>query len=430
MNVVEYAVPGAWVREFRIEVPLNWSEPDGETIEVFVRELADPDRRHDEKLPLLTFLQGGPGGSNPRPAPLSGWLSEALPHYRVVMVDQRGTGGSSPVDGGVIQGFPDGRAAADYLLNFRADSIVRDLEHVRTTAYEGRRWATLAQSFGGWITLTYLSFAPEALTACYVCGGIPGTPPDPDEVYRRTFTRAAAKTADFYRRYPQDVDTVARIADLLAGQDVRLPDGSPLSVRRFQSLGGDLGFGPGHLRLHWLVSEALRPDGRLTDGFLEQVLVKSSTAGNPLFWTLQESIYGHEGNGPFRWSAQRERDRRPEFGEHQRPLLFTSEMAFPWMFEEFTVLRPFAPAMAALAEQEVWSPLYDLERLATNEVPLAAAVYHDDVFVDEGLQRDTLSRLGNAQAWVTNEFEHDGIGSGRTFSRLREMVRDRGGELR
>lgn len=427
MNLVEYPLPGAWVREFSVAAPLDWSDPGGEHIELFVREFTDPDRRHDD-LPLLTYLQGGPGGANPRPAPVGGWLTEALPHYRVVTVDQRGTGRSTPVDGTDIAGFPDARAAADHLLCFRADSIVRDLEHVRTRAYDGKRWATLGQSFGGWITLTYLSHAPEALTACYVCGGIPGTPPDPDEVYRRTFDRVAGKTADFYRRYPQDVAAVAAIADRLAAGDVTLPDGSPLSVRRFQTLGGELGFGAGHQVLHWLVSEAIRRDGRLDEEFLETVLVKTSNARNPLFWTLQESIYGDGANGPFRWSAQRERDRRPEFAEDRRPLLFTSEMTFPWMFEEVRALRPFAPAMAELAEQKVWSPLYAPARLAANDVPLAAAVYADDVFVDAGLQRDTLARVGNAQTWVTNEYEHDGITDGRVFRRLREMVRDRGGE--
>jgi pimeloyl-ACP methyl ester carboxylesterase len=428
--MIEYPIPGAWVREFTVEAPLDWRHPGRETIRLFVRELAGPERRHDPELPLLTFLQGGPGGANPRPTGVSGWLAEALPHYRVVMVDQRGTGGSGPVDGMVIAGFPDPAEAARHLLHFRADSIVRDLEHVRRQRYDGRRWATLAQSYGGWLTLTYLSHAPEALTACYVCGGLPGVPADPEEVYRRTFTRAAGKTADFYERYPQDEATVAAIADRLAGGDVLLPDGSPLSVRRFQTLGGDLGFGPGHLRLHWLVSEAFAPGGHLTDAFLEAAQVKTSVAGNPLFWVLQESIYGDGRNGPFRWAAQRERDRRPEFAEDRRPLLFTTEMTFPWMFEEIRALRPFAPAMAELAGQATWSPLYDPERLAANEVPLAAAIFTDDVFVDAGLQQETLARVGAARAWLTNEFEHDGITSGRVFTRLREMVRDRGGERR
>jgi hypothetical protein len=105
-------------------------------------------------------------------------------------------------------------------------------------------------------------------------------------------------------------------------------------------------------------------------------------------------------------------------------------MAFPWMFEEVRLLRGFGPAVHALAERREWSPVLDAERLAANEVPVAAAVYFDDMFVDSGLQLDTLRGLGNAQAWVTNEYEHDGIGAERVFARLREMVRDRGGERR
>lgn len=422
---IEYMLPGIRVREQRTTVPLDWSTPDGETIELFVRELVDPE--HDDPArPLLAFLQGGPGGANPRPLARDGWIDEALRDYRVVLVDQRGTGLSTAVDAVTVDAR--GESGGDFLACFRADSIVRDLEHVRTTLYDGRRWTTLAQSFGGWITLTYLSFAPEGLAASYVCGGIPGIPPKAAEVYRRTFDRVATKTAEFYRRYPEDEATVARIADRLAQGDVLLPDGDVLTVRRFQALGIDFGMKPGHERLHWLVEKAFTGDGRLSAGFLQDVLALSSSAGNPLFWTLQESIYGDPASGPTAWAAQAERDRRPEFDEDRRPLLFTGEMAFPWMFDDVRLLRGFRRAVDALAAKDDWSPLYDREALARNEVPLAAVVYFDDMYVDAGLQLETLKSVGNAQYWVTNEFEHDGIGSGRTLTRLRELVRNRGGE--
>lgn len=424
-----YLLPGIRVTDRRVPVPLDWADPDGEAIELLVRELVDPDRA-DEDLPLLTYLQGGPGGANPRPLARDGWIDEALRDYRLVLVDQRGTGGSTPIDARVVAERGDGAAGARFLAHFRADSIVRDLEHVRRTLYEGRRWSTLAQSFGGWITLTYLSFAPEGLAASYICGGVPGVPPRAAEVYRRTFDRVAAKTAELYRRYPGDASRVARIADALASDDVRLPDGDRLTVRRLQSLGIDMGMKPGHERLHWLFEKAFVRPGRFSEGFLQDVLALSTTANNPLFWTLQEAIYGDPGHGPTGWAAQAERDRRPEFDEERRPLLFTGEMAFPWMFEEIRALRGFRPAVEELARKSDWSPLYDERQLAANEVPVAAAVYFDDMYVDSGLQLDTLGRVGNATRWVTNEFEHDGIGSGRTFTRLRELVRDRGGERR
>jgi hypothetical protein len=99
------------------------------------------------------------------------------------------------------------------------------------------------------------------------------------------------------------------------------------------------------------------------------------------------------------------------------------------MFREIRALTPFAAAVELLAERTEWSALYDLDRLAANEVPLAAAVYHDDMYVDAGLQLATAGHVGNTQVWVTNEYEHDGIGSARVFPRLVQLVAEQGGPL-
>lgn len=40
--------------------------------------------------------------------------------------------------------------------------------------------------------------------------------------------------------------------------------------------------------------------------------------------------------------------------------------------------------------------IYDQDQLANNEVPLQSAVYFDDMYVDFGLQLDTLSRIANS----------------------------------
>lgn len=135
--------------------------------------------------------------------------------------------------------------------------------------------------------MTYLSQAPEGLSACYVTGGLPALEPSAAEVYRRTYPRVQAKNKAFYRRYPQNVAHVARIADRLSEGDVRLPDGDVLTVRRFQSLGIDLGMKPGHERLHWLLDEAFTEASDGTSGqasdrqelsatFLHQVLARTS----------------------------------------------------------------------------------------------------------------------------------------------------------
>jgi pimeloyl-ACP methyl ester carboxylesterase len=429
MITASYTVPGMSITDHEVQVPLDWSdETNSPGITVFAREIVDPVRRGDD-LPYLVFLQGGPGGKGPRPTEPTGWLGQALRTHRVVLLDQRGTGRSTRIDGGVIAALGDAARAAGYLRHFRADSIVRDAEFLRRTVFGGKPWATLGQSYGGFLTLSYLSIAPEGLRACYVTGGLASVTPDAAEVYRRTYPRTEAKNRQYYARYPHDEAVVGRIADLLAAGDVLLPDGDVLTVRRFQSLGIDFGMKPGFERMHWLVDEAFAtgPD-RLSDTFLSQVLARSSYADNPLFAVLQESIYATSGAGATGWAAQAERDRLPQFAESARPLLFTGEMMYPWMFEEIRALAPFRAAVELLATESDWSPLYDIEALAANEVPVAAAVYYDDMYVDAHLQLDTAARVGNAQAWVTNEYEHDGIGSDRVFTRLTELVAQTGGE--
>ncbi|MFB7510351.1 proline iminopeptidase, partial [Streptomyces broussonetiae] len=65
--------------------------------------------------------------------------------------------------------------------------------------------------------------------------------------------------------------------------------------------------------------------------------------------------------------------------------------------------------------------------LATNQVPLAAAIYHDDMYVDAELSLRTLREVGSARAWVTNEWEHDGVNASGdvVLSRLMAMTAGR-----
>lgn len=423
-----YFVPGFAVRDHTLQVPLDYDDESAGEITLFYREVTAPDKR-GEDLPLLLHLQGGPGGKGERPMTGSAWLEEAVKRYRVIIPDQRGVGRSTRVDGAVIEAMPDAQSAADYLSHFLAGSIVRDFERLRVARFDGKRWHTIGQSYGGFLTLTYLSLFPDALASCRTMGGIPGVPPSADAVYRHTYPRAASKTRQFYERYLQDVDVVSRVADRLAEGDVRLPNGDPFSVTRLQGLGSDLGMQPGFERLHWLLDEAFDTRGELSGTFLYQVLGRSSNSDNPLYWTLQEFIYGNGGNGPINWAAQRELANHPEFGVNQRPLMLFGEMAFPWMFDEISELRPFKPAVELLMQREQWPTIYKPEVLAVNEVPLQALVYFDDLYVDSGIQLDTLSRVGNAKTWVTNEYQHDGIRHSGVFTRLDTLLLERGADL-
>ena len=470
-KLASYYLPGLHVEDHSIDVPLDWRglEPmllamgdtmrrgafpapipgAPESVKLFYRVLCAPENVGRE-LPFLVFLQGGPGGMGPRvTSPTSdGWIAEAVKHFRVVLPDQRGTGRSSRVDRHVIEHIGAAaraagadaagaaRAQADYLKRFLAASIVRDFEYLRLTAFGGARWVTLGQSYGGFLTLSYLSFYGAGVTASFTCGGIPHLPASAAEVYAHTFDRMVAKTQAFYQRYPGDVERVAALADRLAAGGVTLPDGSPLTVRRLQLLGSDFGMKPSFERMHNLLDTAFAEgDGsvpadpasaQLSDGFLLSVLDRTSTAGNPLYWTLQELIYADGTCAPADWAAAREYTSRPEFDTTARPLMFTGEAMFPWMFEECPELRAFAPAMDTLMADTEFDRIYDPARLAANEVPLQAAVYFDDMYVDSGLQLDTLSHVGASHAWVTNEFEHDGLHGSEVFRHLYEEALNRG----
>lgn len=407
-------------------VPLDHSTPGAESIQVFAREVVDP-ARAGERLPWLLYLQGGPGGKSPRPSAGSpGWLDEALKTHRVLLLDQRGTGRSSPVTARVAARFADPARLAAYLGHFRADAIVADAELIRRQLCGGEAWETLGQSYGGFITLTYLSRAPEGLKACYVTGGLPGLTATADDVYARTYPRVRDRVHGLYARYPQDAIRLRRIADLLAVKDVRLPDGDRLTVRRLRTLGLALGMGDGYERLHWLLEESLDDDGELSDTFLRQVMAVTGFTDNPLFAVMQETLYG-QGAGPTGWAAARALADFAEFTEDADPLLLTGEMIYPWMLRDIAGLRPFAAAADLLADRADWPPLYDLDRLAANEVPLAAIVYHDDMYVDAGLSLRTACQVGAARVWVTNEWEHDGVtaSGGRVLERLTAMAAGR-----
>jgi pimeloyl-ACP methyl ester carboxylesterase len=419
--MVTTRIPGYVLTDHLVEVPLDHANPDdGRTIEVFAREVVATGKEDDD-LPWLVFLQGGPGGKSPRPgAGAGGWLGLATKPHRVPLLDQRGTGRSTPLTRQTVEGWSDDEIAA-YLRLHRADSIVRDTEVLRARLAGGKKWETLAQSYGGWVTMTYLSIAPEGLDACYVLGGLPGLTATADDVYSRTYPRVAGKNADYYARYPGDVAIVRRIADHLRDHEVELPDGDRLTTRRFRRLGASFGMSVGYEWLHWLLDEAWHGD-RLSDEFLYTAMARTAHLDGPLY-PLQEYVYGQPGSGASSWAAERAMSQHPDFAEDRDPLLFTGEMFYSWMFDEVRALRPFRGAADLLATYDDWGPLYDFDRLAANAVPVLAIVYFNDMYVDSGLQLETARQVGNVRAWVTNEYEHDGIRADgpRVLGRLMDM---------
>ena len=427
--VGSFCHPGTVLTDHSFLVPLDHARPGGDQIEVFAREVVAADKAgRAGSLPWLVFLQGGPGFPAQRPVGREAWLDRALDDYRVLLLDQRGTGRSSRITARSLAGLEPGRAQADYLALFRADSIVLDAELIRRELCGDEPWSVLGQSFGGFCTVTYLSFAPHGMREALITGGLPGLDAHPDDVYRLTYRKVAAKNAAHYERYPDDVDSAREVARYLAAHDVRLPGGTRLTVEAFQSIGGMLGSGSGSHQLHYLLENPFDGDGGLADAFLHDIMGRVGFTDAPLYAVLHEACYAQ--GAATRWSAQRVRAEFPEFDaaaavDGDAPLLFTGEMIYPWMIDLDPALRPLREAADLLAERADWPPLCDPARLAGNEVTAAAAVYYDDMYVPAELSLPTAAAIKGLRAWVTNEYEHDGlrVSGGRVLSRLIAMNR-------
>ena len=410
MRLATYRAPGLILSEHEFEVPLDHARSQGEKLTVFAREVVAPAREHKE-IPWLVFFQGGPGHEAARPLKPDNptWLERALQDFRVLLLDQRGTGRSTPI--GTLPGMAP-EEQAEYLKHFRADAIVRDAELIRAELGI-ERWSALGQSFGGFCVTTYLSFAPEGLATAFVTGGLPPLDRQPDEVYRATYARLLAKNRAYYARYPEDPDRVRRIIERLEADDVRLPSGDRLTPRRFRQLGNLLGMSDGFEKLHYRLE--LPVD---SPAFLHDVGADYPFARNPLYAVIHEACYAP--GFATRWSAQRVLT--DEIREDAT--LFTGEHVFPWMFEDYGALRPLADAAGILAEYE-WPQLYDAERLRANEVPAVAAIYAEDMYVERTYSEETAAVIRGLRPWVTDEYEHDGLRADgmRVLGTLIDLVR-------
>ncbi|MBX9689378.1 MAG: alpha/beta hydrolase [Candidatus Obscuribacterales bacterium] len=424
MITANHKIPGLVIKDHEFQVPLDHEKPEQRQISVFAREVAALEYA-EKQMPWMLFLNGGPGFACSRPESRSGWLARALQEYRVLLLDQRGTGLSTPVTHQTLSALKDAQAQAEYLSHFRADNIVRDAEFIRKELV-GEKWTVLGQSFGGFCILTYLSFAPEGLQAALITGGIPPIGQKVDDVYRATYKRVLEQNRLYFERYPGDAEKLKRIYEYVETNNVCTPAGERLSVRRLQQLGIHLGFTGGFERLHYLIESAFVSTGSGTD--ISYIFTKSADAmlefnTNPIYVLLHEAIYC-EGQASD-WSAERVRSEFPQFNpETNSPPLFTGEMVYPWMLDEYSCLAKIKDAAQIVAKHRDWPRLYNLEQLQQNEVPTAAAVYLDDMYVEWDYSQQLARQIPKLRLWATNEYMHSGLRDDgeRIIDRLLAMV--------
>lgn len=416
-------------------VPLDptGSHYPGREIEVFAREIVSPD---GEDKPMLIFLQGGPGGAGPRVGDFrDGWTGEALKNYRILLLDQRGTGRSNPLSADVILAEDDPEL---FLTMFLQNQILSDAEAFRVELNSGKKWSTLGQSYGGFLTLGYLSQYPDAITESYVTGGMVGMVPI-DDIYRLTYPLTARRNDQYFARYSQDQQTIREVAAHLLDREEVLPTGEPLTPTRMRSVGLNLGGAMSFDSLHYLWEGPFETRGgkrRLTSRFLHQIGNELSHGESPLYWVLQEAIYGQTtfdatGHGT-EWSAERLAAEFDGFHLDADPLdvsspwYLTAEHGFRALVGEDPSTAALMPVVDKLAERTEWEKTYDPQVLAVSDVPLAALVYHSDIYVPRVLSEQTAAIMPKARTWVTNEMQHDGLRANgkEVFARLYEMVRD------
>ncbi len=415
------ATAGLLTRDLYLTVPLDRSGnadkfPDGsDTITVYAREvvLAEPGGKNDPNaMPPLLFLQGGPGCESPRPSADAGlgWLGALLAHYRVILLDQRGTGCFTPIDRPEAGG--DAVGTARLLTHFRADEIVEDCEDLRR-ALGLDRWSLLGQSFGGFCVTRYLSTHADAVETAYLTGGLPAVGSSIDDVYDLTWARMAARSAEYYSRYPQDRDRMAALLERAAKGELHAVNGDAVGSQRLRSLGSLLGASGGMDTLHHLLERAPGSWAFRTD--LTSAL--AFRPRNPLYAVIHESCWAD--GGATNWAAERT---RPATFDAD-PTLLSGEHLSRACLEEDSALRPRLPVAELLAEVD-WPRLYEETALKATTVPGAAAVYVNDVYVPFTTSMATAELIPGLRTWATSEYEHNGsrASGGAVFRRLRELA--------
>jgi pimeloyl-ACP methyl ester carboxylesterase len=382
---------------------------------------------------LALYLQGGPGFGAPIPivglglSEGSSWAAKALDTFsRIVLMDQRGTGKSSPITKQTLEKrFPDlflldaeqdaatqsienfasshpeqaNRVESavvkttEFFTQFRADNIVQDAEEIRDALLVPSNddvprpfGCALGQSFGGFCMLTYLSQVDHPPKVCLLTGGIPPMLTPAYEAYNSLWGKVQERSLRFYEQYPGDITLVKTIVQKLLEEPAVLPSGGRLTARRFLQLGMSLGGPPSAFAsMHALFSSAFvhttEKDEPLefSRAFLKRIDSEQPFDDYPIYFWLHESIYADgPRNSPTNWTCHRTYEDRvstpSEFdykltsamNSDKRPTLFFGEMVFPWMKEgDYAELQGVGLSAVAesLAAKTDWGPLYDVDHM-------------------------------------------------------------------
>ncbi|TVY50629.1 Proline iminopeptidase [Lachnellula cervina] len=433
-----HVIPGKLkVTELVFQVPRDYSNPLLGTLRVFARSVTKHERPagsvdgkgNSVQKPWLLWLQGGPG-KGCQPPQAAGITKLILDRgYQMLYMDQRGTGLSSPITAETLALQGDTQAQADYTKLFRADNIVADCEAIRdilTRNYpaELKKWSIWGQSFGGYCALTYLSKYPQGLQEVFISAGMTAIGKGPDEVYGIAFKKMIERNEAYYEKFPEDIQSIHDLAAHIKSKGgLKMPAGGLLTVQRFLTLGMVFGLSGGFDTVHDIVLR-MRLDLESFNLISRPTLSKIEAIGgyddNVLYAILREAIYNPR--GPSNWAAERASASLEEFrwvldpssatrASPNVPLYFSGGMVFPFMFESFSELQKLRKVAEIIAQYPEWPDLFDEHQLAKNEVPVYAAVFVDDVYVNFELAQESIQKVRNCKQFITNTMYHDAVRS-------------------
>ncbi|KAI3391131.1 hypothetical protein diail_7916 [Diaporthe ilicicola] len=434
-----------FVEKLFFDVPLRHDQPDGERL-VLVAQMVHGeasfdtmDASHRRQLtdssawlrprdrPILLYLCGGPGADNPpcRVPDMNRWLLRR--GYQILYVDYRGCGESSPVRSKALaeRGMSD-QGMADYIKQFCQDNIVRDLEAIRlclsaqVEKVDGAdvpliKWTILGQSYGGYISLTYLSIHPNGLLEVFITGGLPPCGMDIEDYFNVEYVNIVAQNKLFYAAYP-DADKLLR--DVLKLITRIGPGNIPMSGRGYMTgqklltLGRQFGSKVGFPEVYHLLQKIysdLAATRKLSPDTVREFESILHIDERPLYPVLLEQTWCS--GGPTRWAAERvavklegfeylkadSQGKYPDPSETpaERPIYFNANTYCRFHYDTHEELIDMKGAVEILAEHP-WECSYDFEQLAENplQVPVYAMSFLQDMHLDLGVSGQTAAKVG------------------------------------
>jgi pimeloyl-ACP methyl ester carboxylesterase len=450
------------VSVLKFEVPMDYARPDGEKLQLVSRivfaETRDLPNQPDwdaqiqldqtlRNKPIVLYLCGGPGADNPpcRVRKMNEWFLRR--GYVVLYPEYRGCGDSSPVTHQTLTGRGTDQDKANYIAMFAQDNIVRDLEAIRLCLDErirglnaaermkslstneyymsksdgvqrlapALRWTTLGQSYGGQISLTYISMHPEGLQDMFLTAACPPCGEHIDDVFRVLYKRLIQRNREFYAKYPEDVGVtrdILRMISELGAKTIHMRGRGYLSAQRLLCLGREFGQKDGFEVVHGLLnaiqSDLRSPSHQLSDSTRNDFETVLRVDDRPLFPLMQEQTWASE--GATRWSAERVGSEIPGYealrldsnGQYLDPatfpldqdIFFTDHSFCRFHYDTHEGLLELKGVAEILANYE-WPCMYDYAKMKENKVPIYATSFTKDMHIDIGLSKKTADRVGN-----------------------------------